>query len=132
MPRPKVIIKTSAVRKVAAMQATYGEAASFFGVSTKAFKKALARDPRLQRAWDQGQENGKLTLRRKQHRLASTNATMAIHLGKHYLGQTDKTINEITGKDGGPIETVDTSLLSIEEKKALHGLLRKTKPRAKE
>ena len=39
-------------------------------------------------------ESGKMSLRRYQFKMAQTNATMAIWLGKQYLGQSDK--NEIT------------------------------------
>jgi hypothetical protein len=31
------------------------------------------------------------------------NATMAIWLGKQYLGQSDKISQQMTGSDGGPI-----------------------------
>ena len=34
---------------------------------------------------------GKASLRRKQFKIAETNAAMAIFLGKNYLGQTDRT-----------------------------------------
>ena len=37
-----------------------------------------------------GRECGKMSLRRHQFELSKTNATMAIWLGKQYLGQTDK------------------------------------------
>lgn len=43
-------------------------------------------------------QNGKVSLRRTQFRLAEKSASMAIFLGKQYLGQTDKVeqvINEI-------------------------------------
>lgn len=38
---------------------------------------------------------GKASLRRQQWALASKNATMAIWLGKQYLGQTDKVDNQV-------------------------------------
>jgi len=28
---------------------------------------------------------------------------MTIHLSKHWLGETEKVLNEITGKDGAPL-----------------------------
>ena len=43
--------------------------------------------------------NGKASLRRAQFRLAETNTTMAIWLGKQYLGQRDKFPDEINYED---------------------------------
>lgn len=39
---------------------------------------------------EKGQAHGKASLRRNQFKLAESNATMAIFLGKNYLDQTDK------------------------------------------
>ena len=39
---------------------------------------------------EKGQATGKASLRRNQFALSETNATMAIFLGKNWLGQTDK------------------------------------------
>ena len=47
------------------------------------------RDFRL--AYEKGQENGKISLRRIQFKLAERNATMGIWLGKQYLGQREMT-----------------------------------------
>ncbi|MFA4907238.1 MAG: hypothetical protein WC602_03135 [archaeon] len=41
-------------------------------------------------AYKKGQENGKVSLRRMQYRLAEKSPAMAIFLGKQYLGQHDK------------------------------------------
>ena len=40
--------------------------------------------------------NGKMSLRRTQFEMAKTNPTMAIFLGKQYLGQSDRLIQETT------------------------------------
>jgi len=59
--------------------------------------------------------NGKVSLRRRQWAMAVDNPTMAIWLGKQYLRQADK--RELTGKDGGPMESksvLDTSKLSTD------------------
>ena len=39
--------------------------------------------------YGQKREAGKISLRRSQFQMAQTNPTMAIFLGKQYLGQTD-------------------------------------------
>lgn len=40
-------------------------------------------------AWDEFSSFGKISIRRNQFKLAESNPTMAIWLGKQYLGQTD-------------------------------------------
>lgn len=123
MPRKKKLIRLNDVRNVALLQATQAEAASYFKITPAAFRKLLQENPKVKRAWEEGQQNGRLSLRRKQLRLASTNAAMAIHLGKHYLEQEEKVKTEVTGKDGGPLEVLDYSLLSTDERKKLRELL---------
>lgn len=123
MPRKKKLIRLHDVRNVALLQATQAEAASYFKITPTAFRKLLEENPKVRRAWEEGQQNGRLSLRRKQLRLASTNAAMAIHLGKHYLEQEEKVKTELTGKDGGPLEVLDYSLLSTDERKKLRELL---------
>ena len=116
------IITTKALREIAKLQCTRGEAAAFLGISRRALI-TLLQDERGKRAWDEGRELGKVSLRRKQFRLAGTSTPMAIHLGKQYLEQQDKVSHELTGKDGGPVETVDLSNLNVEERKQLRGIL---------
>jgi hypothetical protein len=50
---------------------------------------------------------------------------MMIWLGKQYLGQKDKTEQEITGKDGAPIATSIT--MTPESMKAIGDILAKQK-----
>lgn len=62
-------------------------------------------------------KEGRSSLRRAQWKAAHNgNVTMQIWLGKQMLGQRDqiKQSVEITGADGGPIQTVDYSKLSTE------------------
>lgn len=48
-----------------------------------------------------GQSKGKVSLRRNQFKLSETNATMAIFLGKNWIGQTDKQeLNQDIRSDG--------------------------------
>ena len=48
---------------------------------------------------EKGQAQGKASLRRNQFKLSESNATMAIFLGKNWLGQTDK--QEVKTELGG-------------------------------
>lgn len=123
MTRSRKKIKLSIVRKYAQLQCTMTEIAAGCEVSLKTFNKARADHPIIDEVIAEGREQGKISLRRKQHRLASTSAQMAIHMGKQYLGQKDIVVNEITGKDGGPISTVDVGKLSAEERQELRSLI---------
>lgn len=121
MPQKKVIVRLKDILKIAKMQSTIAEAASFFNISPSTFRKLLKKDPRAQKAWEQGKDNGKLSLRRKQFRLATTNSQMAIFLGKQYLDQDEKTISEINAT----VNTIDVSRLTTEEKKQYLELIRR-------
>ena len=119
-------VKLSEIRRVAGLQCTHAEAAAFFGMSRPKWRKLLKEDDRVQKAWDDGVETGKISLRRKQNRLASTNAQMAIHLGKQYLGQIDSKSVELTGAGGGPLESIDLTKLTPNERKELRHILTKS------
>lgn len=83
--RPKKQIDYTAVEKLANIQCTQEEIASFLGVSSR----TLLRDEKFKELFSKGRENGKMSLRRIQWKHAEKSATMAIWLGKQYLGQKD-------------------------------------------
>lgn len=112
------VIKLSEIRRLAKLQCTEAEAAGFLGISRGAFKKLLA-DPKVKDAWEGGQMVGKISLRRKQFRLADDNASMAMFLGKQILGQRDVANVEI--KD--TTEPFDVTKLDDKERKKLRSLL---------
>ena len=85
MARPKFKIDYDMVEKLASIQCTQQEIASFLGCSVD----TLQRDETFCGLYKKGQENGKMSLRRMQYKLAEKNPTMAIWLGKQYLGQRD-------------------------------------------
>jgi len=85
MARPKVQIDYEAVRKLASIMCTEHEIATFLGCS----ERTLQRDKEFCRIYKEGQENGKMSLRRMQFKLAEKSYAMAIFLGKQYLGQRD-------------------------------------------
>lgn len=91
MARPKFQIDYAVVEKLSNIQCTQQEIASFLGCSVD----TLQRDETFCGIYKKGQENGKMSLRRMQFKLAEKNPTMAIWLGKQYLGQKD-TINTST------------------------------------
>ena len=83
--RPKIEIDYATVEKLANIQCTQDEIASFLGVSTR----TLQRDEKFMELFNKGRDNGKMSLRRIQWKHAEQSATMAIWLGKQYLGQKD-------------------------------------------
>lgn len=91
--RPKKILNeegAKTVEKLASMMCTEEEIASVLGVCVDTLNNENNRELFKERK-EKGMLNGKASLRRLQFKLAdSGNATMAIWLGKQYLGQTDK------------------------------------------
>ena len=129
--RPEAEIDPEQLCNLAKLQATIAEAAGFFRCSERTLHRRLREDPKCQEAWDAGRNIGKLSLRRQVWKLAngsgSSAVSAAVHLSKHWLGQSDKSLVEIAGKDGAAIEfdfsRLDT--LSIKEIKVLERLVEK-------
>ena len=98
--RPRKVIDYEAVAKLAALQCTQEEIASFLGVSVD----TLTRDAKFCGTYKEGIERGKMSLRRHQWRaLEEGNPTMLVWLGKQYLKQRDKFDHEVGGPGGGPL-----------------------------
>lgn len=76
------------VEKLSSFMCTEEEIASFMGISVDTFKRPENVVPFTERV-KKGREKGKASLRASQFRMAKTNPTMAIWLGKQYLGQKD-------------------------------------------
>ncbi len=114
--RPRKLIADEAtlkqLRGLGNIQATVREAAAFFSVSPMTFE-AFLKEEGVREAFEEGQANGRISLRRLQFRLAEKNAAMAIWLGKQHLDQRDR--QEHSGLNGGPIEY---SRLTPEERRA--------------
>lgn len=86
MARPKKIIDYVLAEKLATIMCTQEEIATMFDCDVR----TLQRDEEFCRVFKKGKENGKMSLRRMQWKLAEKNTAMAIFLGKQYLGQKDK------------------------------------------
>lgn len=110
------------IEKLGRLQCTEREAAAFLNLRRHEFRELLDADSKLSEAWERGQQVGRISLRRKQFRLAGANASMAIFLGKNLLGQRDVSVHEVTGEDGGPVE-FDASKLSQRQRDELRTLL---------
>jgi len=85
--RPKKTIDPEQVEKLANMQCTQEEIASFFGVTSR----TLQNKPDAMKAYYKGIENGRMSIRRMQWQaLMEGDKTMLVWLGKQYLKQSDK------------------------------------------
>jgi len=93
--RPRFEIDYETVEKLASLQCTQAEIASYLGCSVD----TLQADEKFSGLYKAGMDKGRMSLRRHQWRaLEEGNSTMLVWLGKQYLGQRDK--NELTGADG--------------------------------
>lgn len=97
--RPKKVIDYNLTEKLAHIMCTQEEIATMFDCDVR----TLQRDEEFCRVFKKGKENGKMSLRRTQFKLAEKNASMAIFLGKQYLGQRDNI--EVEHKDNNGILT---------------------------
>jgi hypothetical protein len=89
MPRPKAVIDIAQFEKLAQIHATIDEAAWYFGVKRLTLIRRM-KEPEYRDAWDRGQANGRISLRRLQFQAATKgNTAMLIWLGKQILGQRD-------------------------------------------
>lgn len=113
MGRPRIEISQVEFEKLCNLQCTEEEIAGWFKCSVdtielfckRTYKKTFAD---IYKSLSAG---GKMALRRNQFRIAETNATMAIWLGKQYLGQSDKIESHTTFEDLTPL----ADLLKIED-----------------
>lgn len=122
MVRSKRTIKSADVEQLGRLQCTVQEAAAFLDIRVTTMTQLLRTDKRIKRAWERGKQLGFISLRGKQMRLAGNNATMAIFLGKNYLGQRDISTHQLTGENGDPID-INVSRLDAGERNDLRKLL---------
>ena len=91
MARPRIEIDPEEFAKLCEIMCTVEEIAGFFDCSVDTIERFCHRTYKVGFAeiYKRLSSPGKISLRRAQFRLAETNATMAIFLGKQYLGQKD-------------------------------------------
>ena len=92
MARPRIEIDRKQFENLCFIQCTLDEIAYWFKCSPDTIERWCKRELNcgFAEAYKKYSVGGKISLRRAQFRMAETNATMAIWLGKQYLGQTDK------------------------------------------
>lgn len=92
MGRPRIEIDKKQFEQLCSIQCTLEEIAGFFSCSGDTIERWCIREYKADFAevFRQKRGLGRISLRRSQFRMAETNPTMAIWLGKQYLGQTDR------------------------------------------
>jgi hypothetical protein len=91
MARPQIEINKEHFENLCNLQCTLNEIAGFFKCSPDTIENWCKRtyEEGFSDTYKRYSQNGKISLRRYQFKLAEKNASMAIWLGKQYLGQTD-------------------------------------------
>ena len=111
--RPRKEIDLEQFKKLCGLQCTLAEIAGFFDCSEDTIENWCKRE--LQRgfsdAFKEYSASGKISLRRNQFRLAEKSASMAIFLGKNYLGQRDN----IEIEDNAALDKLDEILRANRE-----------------
>lgn len=105
MGRPKKEIGLEEFKKLCGLQCTKDEIAGFFDCSTDTIDNWCNSTfgETFSTVFKKYSQDGKISLRRYQFKIAQTNASMAIWLGKQYLGQTDKIENVNSFEDLKPL-----------------------------
>ena len=91
MARPRIVIDEDQFRKLCSIQCTLEEISSWFKCSEDTIERWCKRELKMSfaDAFKTFSATGKISLRRTQFRMAETNCSMAIWLGKQYLGQKE-------------------------------------------
>ena len=92
MARPRIEIDKDVFKGLCGIFCTLGEIASVFGCSEDTIERWCKREYKegFADVFKKESSKGRISLRRTQFNMAKTNVTMAIWLGKQYLGQKDK------------------------------------------
>ena len=115
MGRPRTEINKTLFENLCGLQCTQQEIADAFDTSPDTIdrwcKRTYGRN--FAEVFAQKRGKGRISLRRSQFRLAEKNATMAIWLGKQYLGQKDQPEGEdpeILKRAKALLEGVDSAI----------------------
>ena len=105
MGRPQIEISAQNFESLCGLQCTLSDIASFFQCSEDTVERWCKRTYELTfaEAYKKYSAKGKVSLRRAQFKLAEKNASMAIFLGKQYLGQRDFPTDS---GDGGEVKVI--------------------------
>ena len=110
------------IRGLGNIMATNGEIAAVLGVTVPTLRAFMAAHQAAADALDIGKGQGRVSLRRKQFKMAETSAAMAIFLGKNYLEQADKLDTTLSGPGGGAVKVEQVAADAESFTRAIAGL----------
>lgn len=90
------------MEKLGRVYATIEDVAHYFKVTRQTVHSTFKKYPALKKIYEEGQAEGRISLRQNLFRMSMTKPPVAIFLAKNLLGMTDK--QEISGPDGGAIK----------------------------
>lgn len=109
MARPRIEIDKAQFEKLCGIQCTKEEIAGFFDCSEDTIERWCHREYKESFAvvFAKKRTTGKISLRRTQFQMAEHNVTMAIWLGKQYLGQSEKQDVVVSSNDDDTIKQMN-------------------------
>lgn len=113
MARPKKEIDQKQFENLCGLQCTLEEICGWFNVTDKTLDGWCKRTyhASFSEVFKQKRGAGKISLRRSQWRLAEKNATMAIFLGKQFLGQRDSVDVAVTDAKGIALDELEKMVM---------------------
>lgn len=116
MARPRKEIDQKQFENLCGLQCTLEEICGWFDVCSDTLETWCKRtyERSFSEVFAQKRGAGKISLRRSQWRLAEKNATMAIFLGKQFLGQRDNVDVNVTNNDGMPLDELETMVIGFD------------------
>lgn len=117
MARPRKEIDQKQFENLCALQCTEDEICNWFDICTETLNAWCKRTykKRFSEVFDQKRGNGKISLRRSQWKLAEKSATMAIWLGKQYLGQRDNVDVTVSDAKGIALDELEKMVMEDDQ-----------------
>ena len=126
--RPRIVFTDDNWKEfenLCALQCTELEITEWFGIDDKTLTQLLQKkyDKSFSEVFKQKRTKGLISLRRRQFQMSETIPSLAIFLGKNYLGQSDRQIIEHSGSIENKIrnmnqETRENRIKELESKLA--------------
>lgn len=117
MARPRKEINQKEFEKLCGLQCTKAEICAWFDTTEKTLEAWCKRTYRegFSQVFSQKREWGKISLRRSQWQLAEKSASMAIFLGKQYLGQRDNVDIAVSETKGIALDELEKMVMEDDE-----------------